>query len=134
MINEKYFLKFIFPFVMKKELNRDNSISKQEFNEFVLYFMTKITENEVKDIYNFLLGVKTKHKLPSSPLKSLKDRRNSQNSEASDDLNAPILFINHLENIFEKWFREEDSLNTLTNPRLSQMKLKDFKSKIDIWQ
>ena len=118
----------------KKELNRDNSMSKQEFNEFFSYFMTKITENELKDIYNFLLGIKTKHKSPSSPLKSLKDRRNSQNSEASDYLNAPILYINHLENIFEKWFREEDSLNTLTNPRLTKMKLKDFKLKIDIWQ
>lgn len=38
-----------------------------------------------------------------------------------------------MDTYFEKWFREEDSLNAFTNSKLTLQRFKDFKLKLDVW-
>lgn len=48
----------------------------------------------------------------------------------ADQQNVPV---NELDSQFEKWFRQEDSLNTFMNARLTLQRFKDFKTKLDVW-
>ena len=39
-----------------------------------------------------------------------------------------------LETHFEKWFREEDSLQAFLNPKVAKQRFADFKTKIQVWR
>lgn len=56
------------------------------------------------------------------------------NDEAPTNHPIERLDITVLENNFEKWFREEDSLQAFLNPKVAKQRFQDFKTKVEVWK
>lgn len=120
MIKDKAFIKVIYSEVNKGHEVWDNKLTKQEFAAFAKTFVPKMSDFEAFELFNFVLSKNRKEFSDTASFAS-KD-------SAGDKLDLSLLDFH-----FEKWFREEDSLNAFTNARLTTQKFKDFKIKIEVW-
>lgn len=87
-----------------------------------------MTDSEASELFNFLVGKKR------DVSDNISDRENlpAINNKTKDDsfFMSDKLDIMILENHFEKWFREEDSLQAFLNPKVAKQRFSDFKTKI----
>lgn len=120
-IKEKAFIRMIY-----KEHNKNAPsagvlrIAKLDFIQFAKVYLEKMTDFEGSELFNFL-NTKRKDALdddsdneiraPSRKLDRFEDKEN-KTEERMD--------IMILENHFEKWFREEDSLQAFLNPKVAK--------------
>ena len=58
-----------------------------------------------------------------------KDRFDDKENKTDERMDIMVL-----ENHFEKWFREEDSLQAFLNPKVAKQRFADFKTKIEVWK
>lgn len=120
-IRDRTFIKMIYVEISKGKLAPDNKLSKLEFITFSRHFVTKMSEYEASELFSFLI----------------RKERTGPEFETASQYSIPTqnerLDLQVLDAYFEKWFKEEDSLNAFTNAKLTQQRFKEFKLKLEVW-
>ena len=109
-------------------------LSKLDFTSFMKVYLPSTTDNEASELFNFL----TAKKKDTSGLDSDRENLPSINKNSVNDSfmfkTEDRLDVMVLETHFEKWFREEDSLQAFLNPKVAKQRFADFKTKIQVWR
>ena len=97
--------------------NYQDSINNKEFHQLVKKFAPKVSDYECDSLFVMLAS----------------ERNPANVTIATNQADQQPLPVTELDSQFEKWFRQEDSLNTFMNARLTLQRFKDFKTKLDVW-
>jgi hypothetical protein len=134
-IKDKTFIRMIY-----KEHNKNApassllKITKLEFTQFAKVYLEKMTDTEGSELFNFL-NTKKKEAIDEDSENEI--RVQSRKQDRFDDKENKVeerMDIMILETHFEKWFREEDSLQAFLNPKVAKQRFADFKTKMDVWK
>lgn len=136
-IKEKTFVRMIY-----REHNKSAPVTgvlrlnKAEFTSFVKVYLEKITDTEASELFNFLTFKKNATADDDSDNELRVEAKRNDRFAHDEKENKPDekLDIAVLETHFEKWFREEDSLQAFLNPKVAKQRFADFKTKIEVWK
>ena len=111
-------------------------LNKHEFTQFAKVYLEKITDTEASELFNFLTVKKKEDRETNGEDSDREQRRGGKQFSYEEKENKPDekLDITVLENLFEKWFREEDSLQAFLNPKVAKQRFADFKTKVGVWK
>lgn len=93
-----------------------------------------MTDFEGSELFNFLV-MKKKETFDEEfdneirVISNKKERFDDKENKTEERMDVMVL-----ENHFEKWFREEDSLQAFLNPKVAKQRFADFKTKIEVWK
>lgn len=125
-IKDKKFIRLIYKEHNKNAAGQlDIRLTKPEFSSFAKVYLPKMTDFEASELFNFLNAKKK----DISDVISTNSANNTSAFQISDRLD-----LNILETHFEKYYREEDSLQAYMNLKIIKQRFVDFKLKMDVWK
>ena len=134
-IKDKTFIRMIFKEHFKNTpVTGVLRLSKSDLASFTKIYLEKMTDFEGSELFNFLV-MKKKETLDEESdneirvISNKKERFDDKENKTEERMDVMVL-----ENHFEKWFREEDSLQAFLNPKVAKQRFADFKTKIEVWK